>query len=95
VTMPIEEIMVECPNCGKTYNDWCRRSINFSLGETFSDEYLDEATSATCPHCGYKVQIETLYPQWGQGPNRDVVRRGPNHDLAHLTDRLINFEGIC
>jgi len=58
--MPVEPITVKCPSCGKCYEDWWRPSINLSLGETFDDDYLDEASSATCPSCGYKVQFDAL-----------------------------------
>ena len=60
MTSPPEDIQVACPNCGMVYNDWWRPSINFSLGETFDDAYLDEATSSTCPDCGHKVRHDVL-----------------------------------
>jgi endogenous inhibitor of DNA gyrase (YacG/DUF329 family) len=65
MTSPVEQIDVECPGCGKTYRDWHRPSFNFNLGVTYYDEYLDRATSATCPHCGLKVKIETLFVRGG------------------------------
>lgn len=59
MTMPVEEIEVECPGCGKTYTDWHRASLNLDI-EDFSDEYIDEATSVCCPFCHLKVRLEAL-----------------------------------
>lgn len=35
-------------------------SYNETLGEKWDDDYLDRASSATCPECGHKVYFETL-----------------------------------
>ena len=59
MTSPPERITVACPKCGTRYDDWWRPSINLTL-EEFSDEYLDEASSSTCPTCGHKVQHDAL-----------------------------------
>ena len=31
-----------------------------TLGEEYDDEYIDEATSSTCPECGHKVRHAAL-----------------------------------
>jgi DNA-directed RNA polymerase subunit RPC12/RpoP len=60
MTMLVEDIEVTCPECGHVFMDWIRSSFNRSLPVYFSDEYMDRATSATCPKCGFKVYFETL-----------------------------------
>jgi len=54
MTSPIEEIEVRCPQCSTIFTDTIRGSINLSLGEEWTDEEIDEATSVTCPNCEYK-----------------------------------------
>jgi len=60
VTSPPEKIEVECPVCGRHYQDWHRPSVNLSLGDDFDEEYLREASTATCPDCGHVVELDTL-----------------------------------
>jgi len=60
MTSPIREIQVRCPNCYRIYDDWHRSSFNFSLGETYDPDYIDEASSSVCPACGYRGHHETL-----------------------------------
>jgi predicted RNA-binding Zn-ribbon protein involved in translation (DUF1610 family) len=45
---------VECPACGEAYRDWFRASLNLEL-ESFSEDYIHEASTATCPGCGHVV----------------------------------------
>ncbi|HUP27620.1 MAG TPA: hypothetical protein VM409_04225 [Chloroflexia bacterium] len=59
MTSPVEDVIVECPQCGHTYKDWVRRSVNLTL-DNFDDEYLDQCSSATCPACGHKVYFSTM-----------------------------------
>lgn len=59
MTMPPEPITVVCPLCGHEYEDWWRPSINLSL-DHFDDKYLEECSSATCPRCGLRVELDTL-----------------------------------
>ena len=59
MTSPPEQITVECPGCGKSYQDWWRPSINLAL-EDFDEEYLDRASSAVCDHCDLKIYLNTL-----------------------------------
>ena len=60
ITAPIEEIEVQCPKCSTIYKDWIRGSINLSLGEEWTDEEIDEATSVTCPNCKYKQYGDSI-----------------------------------
>ena len=59
MTSPSERIEVKCPQCGELYEDWYRGSINLAL-EHFDDQYIEEATTATCPSCGHKVALDVL-----------------------------------
>jgi predicted RNA-binding Zn-ribbon protein involved in translation (DUF1610 family) len=59
MTSPPREIEVKCPKCGKVYADWYRPSINLRL-DHFDDEYLEQASTSTCPECGYKVRHNVL-----------------------------------
>jgi ribosomal protein L7/L12 len=56
MTSPPQQIIVQCPACGHCYEDWYRPSINRWI-ETFSDEFIDQATTATCPRCNYKAAL--------------------------------------
>ncbi len=60
MTSPTREIEVTCPDCGHSYQDWYRPSINLSLDD-FDDEYLEEATTTPCPECGVKYDVEALF----------------------------------
>ena len=71
MTSPPEQITVQCPRCGFEYEDWYRPSINLNLGDDFSEEYLREASTATCPECGFTVELSTLVVEgdvWQFGP---------------------------
>ncbi|MXZ71121.1 MAG: hypothetical protein F4Z04_06405 [Acidobacteria bacterium] len=59
MTSPVTEISVSCPDCGHDYVDWCRPSINLTLDD-FDDDYLEQATTTTCPKCGAKHDLEVL-----------------------------------
>lgn len=74
LTSPIEQVVVECPQCGRRYRDWFRASINADLDpELATDpEYVREASTATCPDCGHVVELAVLHVEG------DVWRfRGP------------------
>lgn len=61
MTSPIETVEIECPRCGTIYRDWYRASINLRLSPDLGDpEYLRQASTATCPDCGFEVAFETL-----------------------------------
>ncbi len=59
VTSPPENITIKCPECRHIYEDWYRPSINLTL-EDFDDDYLEEASTATCPVCKHKVRLGVL-----------------------------------
>ncbi len=54
-----QSITVCCPKCNLTYEDWWRPSINSNL-DSFEDDYIEEATSATCPRCKTKIALPAL-----------------------------------
>ena len=79
MTSPAQPIEVECPRCGERYTDYYRPSINLSLGETWTDEELEEATSATCPACGCRVAIgDALIVSWGNAGATRAPETGRN-----------------
>ncbi len=59
MTSPPEQIEVQCPQCGAVYLDGYRPSINLTL-EDFDDEYLDAASTSTCPGCSHKGRHNVL-----------------------------------
>lgn len=69
MTSPPETIEVTCPACKHIYKDWWRPSINLSL-DHFDDEYLREASTATCPKCQTVVDLNTLMVTFIQLPPR-------------------------
>ena len=56
---PVEQIEVECPRCGTTYEDWTRGSLNRDI-EEIDDDYVRLASTATCPSCGHVVTLGLL-----------------------------------
>jgi endogenous inhibitor of DNA gyrase (YacG/DUF329 family) len=61
MTSPSERIIVRCPACGSTYEDWHRASINIDLDPGLDDPaYLEQASTATCPDCGHGVELGGL-----------------------------------
>jgi len=59
MTSPVERITIVCPECGCTFDDWWRASVNLLLDD-FDEEYLDECRSAACPSCGFSVCFDVL-----------------------------------
>ena len=59
MTSPVEEITVTCPDCGHVYRDWYRASIDVALDD-FDADYLERASTTTCPECGAKRDLATL-----------------------------------
>ena len=59
MTSPPEEIEVKCPECHRKYRAWYRPRLNSGLDD-FAPEYIREVPRATCPHCGYKVDLSVL-----------------------------------
>ena len=60
MTSPIEIITVLCPICKEEFLDWYRPSINLSLGEEWTEEALEMASSVDCPTCGLRQQVSNL-----------------------------------
>ena len=59
MTSPPEDITIKCPKCGHVYKDWWRPSINLGLDD-FDEAYLIEATTSTCPKCGFRIEHSAL-----------------------------------
>ena len=59
MSSPVENIMVRCPGCMHEYEDWHRASLNLAL-DNFDDDYIREASTATCPNCGKVVNLGVL-----------------------------------
>lgn len=59
MTSPPEQIRVRCPGCGTVFEDWWRPSINLRL-DRFDQEYMRQATTATCPECGTVTDLGVL-----------------------------------
>jgi hypothetical protein len=53
-------ITVTCPACGEEFATSYRPSINLGLGETWTEQELDDASSATCTRCGHRAPLGTL-----------------------------------
>ena len=60
MTSPPEPIEVTCPDCGHSYVDWYRPSINLSLDE-YDDDYLGGSTTKTCPEGRVKNDLGALF----------------------------------
>ena len=60
MTTPPRPIDVDCPNCGTRYSGFVRPSINRNLGEDWTTEEIEEATTTTCPTCGHRVNHGAL-----------------------------------
>jgi hypothetical protein len=56
---PPEQVKIECPNCGHTYETWYRAAINVKL-EDLSEEEVEDASFGICPECRHKVDIDSL-----------------------------------
>ncbi len=59
MTSPVEEIIIRCPLCNRIYRDWWRPSMNLAL-DNFDEDYIRKASTATCPNCGYKIDLSVL-----------------------------------
>jgi len=55
VTRPPTSILIRCPGCGLEYPAFHRPSINRGLGEEWTDEQIESATTVSCPDCGQRV----------------------------------------
>ena len=59
MSTPPEEITIACPDCGHVYKDWYRASINLALDD-FGADYLEQASTTTCPVCRVTHDLGTL-----------------------------------
>jgi ssDNA-binding Zn-finger/Zn-ribbon topoisomerase 1 len=60
MTSPPREIEVECPSCGCQFEGWYRPSINLNLGEEWTEEEIERATSVECPECHQRTRVSSL-----------------------------------
>ncbi len=60
MTMPPRLITVWCPKCKAEFIDSYRPSINLSLGEEWTEEELELASSVGCPTCGLRQAVGNL-----------------------------------
>ena len=59
MTSPPQQVRVRCPSCAYEYDDWFRPSLNLAI-ENLEDDYVREATTATCPRCGMTVHLGSI-----------------------------------
>lgn len=59
MTMSIECIEVECPECRNRYETYFRGSMNLSLDD-FDPDYVESMSTGTCPMCQHKVALGSL-----------------------------------
>jgi hypothetical protein len=82
MTSPPEEIIVECPNCKYWYEDWYRPSIN-RLIDHFSDEFIEKASTAICPHCNCQAALGI----WLTNSPEQITIRIPQARFRRKIDR--------
>ena len=56
---PVEQVTVECSDCGYRYDEYHRRSMSLELDD-FDDDYLEQMSTTICPECGGKPSIGSL-----------------------------------
>ena len=82
MTSPPEEIIVECPNCRRWYENWYRPSIN-RLIDNFSDEFIEKASTAICPYCNCKAALQV----WIINSLEEIAIRIPQARFRRKSDR--------
>ncbi|HDS1199506.1 TPA: hypothetical protein QDZ95_003030 [Shewanella algae] len=55
MTMPPQDVIIECPVCGHEYSAMIRPSINRQL-DNFDDAYVKCVTTSECPSCQAKIR---------------------------------------
>lgn len=60
MTSPVERIEVECPRCETVFETLWRASVNLDLGEDWTAEEIEAATTGVCPACGHRVELGSL-----------------------------------
>ncbi len=93
MTSPVQAIRVECPRCGVTFDDWWRPSINLGLGEQFSEDYLLQASTATCPECGHVAELDALVIDGGDVWRFGPAAPGPRIIAVGGTGYLVSLDG--
>ena len=58
--LAIMAVSLTISGCKKEFLDWYRPSINLSLGEEWTEEALEMASSVDCPTCGLRQQVSNL-----------------------------------
>ena len=81
MTMPPEQITVTCPKCGRLYDTWWRPSMNLAL-DRFSEQYIEEMSTAICPDCRWKVPLDVLVVRpdgvWEFDPSGGALQEDPD-----------------
>lgn len=93
MTSPTRRIEVECPACGTRYEDDWRPSINLGLGEEWTPEEIEEATSATCPECGRRVALDALVVDGDVWRSPDRAGRRPRLLAVGGAGYLVSVDG--
>jgi DNA-directed RNA polymerase subunit RPC12/RpoP len=60
VTSPPVQVEVVCPPCQTRFRRSYRLSINLTLGEEWTEEEIDKATTIPCPGCGVRIDPGSL-----------------------------------
>ena len=61
-----ERITLECPRCGRCYEEWPRPAVDLAVDPELADPgYLAAAATTTCPHCGHAACC-ALTPREGE-----------------------------
>jgi hypothetical protein len=87
LTSPPEKITVECPQCGHRYEDWIRRSVNLDL-DSFDSDYLENCSTATCPKCDHKVNLDVLVVENGVFTWKPDAPARPFDDVKNRTSGM-------
>ena len=76
MTSPPRAVECECRTCGERWTDYVRASINLSLGEEWTEEEIEEATSVRCPGCGATARTGALVVGHARRPSRSALKSG-------------------
>lgn len=60
MTSPPRPVTVRCPRCSTVFETFYRASINLSLGEEWSEEEIEEASTAKCPMCATVTALDAI-----------------------------------
>ena len=59
MSMPPEQIEIKCPKCHTRFKTWHRPSMNLGL-DHFSDAYIRKMSTAVCPECKFRMDLDSL-----------------------------------